>query len=62
MRLNMPFNSYCLWYLIDRFDFVIDDVIEMSVLYVNDNGLFTKFTIKLMEERTKAIKQKNNGY
>jgi hypothetical protein len=33
----------------------------MSVFYGNDNGLFTKFTIELMEERMKAIEQKNDG-
>jgi hypothetical protein len=58
----MQFSSYYLWYLIYRFGFVIDDVIEMSVFYTNDNGLFTKFTIQLMEERMKAIEQKNDGY
>jgi hypothetical protein len=60
--LFMPFSSYYLWYLIDRFGFVIDDVTEMSVLYANDNGLFTKFTIQLMEERMKAIEEKNDRY
>jgi hypothetical protein len=62
MGLFMPFSNYYLWYLIDRFGFVIDDVTEMSVLYANENGLFTKFTIQLMEERMKAIEQKNDGY
>jgi hypothetical protein len=41
---------------------IIDDVTEMSVFYGNENGLFTKFTIQLMEERMKAIEQKNEGY
>jgi hypothetical protein len=62
MGLFMQFSSYYLWYLIDRFGFVIDDVIEISVFYANDNGLFTKFTIQLMEERMKEIEQKNDGY
>jgi hypothetical protein len=62
MGLYMSFSSYYLWYLIDRFGFVIDDVTEMSVFYINENGLFTKFTIQLMEERMKAIEQKNDGY
>jgi hypothetical protein len=62
MELYMPFSSYYLWYLIDRFGFVIEDVTEMSVFYANENGLFTKFTIQLMEERMKAIEQKNDGY
>jgi hypothetical protein len=48
--------------VIDRFGFVIKDVTEMSVFYANENGLFTKFTIKLMEERMKAIEQKNDGF
>jgi hypothetical protein len=48
MGLFIPFRSYYLWYLTDRFGFVIDDVTEMSVFYANDYGLFTKFTIKLM--------------
>jgi hypothetical protein len=48
--------------LIDRFGFVIDDVTEMSVFYTNENGLFTKLTIQLMEERMKTIEQKNDGY
>jgi hypothetical protein len=58
----MPFSNYYLWYLIDPFGFVIDDATEMSVFYVNENGLFTMFTIQLMEERMKAIEQKNDGY
>jgi hypothetical protein len=58
----MPFSSYYLWYLIDRFGFVIDDLTEMSVFYANENGLFIKFTLQLMEERMKAIEQKNDGY
>jgi hypothetical protein len=62
MGLFMPFSSYCLWYLIDRFGFVIEDVTEMSLFYGNDNGFFTKFTIQLMEDRMKAIEQKNDGY
>jgi hypothetical protein len=55
MGLYMSFSNYYLWHLIDRFGFIIDDVTEMSVFYGNDNGLFTKFTIPLMEERMKAI-------
>jgi hypothetical protein len=51
----MPFSSYYLWYLIDRFGFVIDDVSEISMFYTNDNGLFNKFTIQLMKERMKEI-------
>jgi hypothetical protein len=62
MGLFIPFSSYHLLYLIDRFGFVIDDVTEISLFYANDNGLFTKFTIQLMEERIKAIEQKNYGY
>jgi hypothetical protein len=62
MGLYMSFSSYYLWYLIEHFGFVIDDVTEMSVFYANENGLFTKFTIQLMEERMKAIEQKNDGY
>jgi hypothetical protein len=58
----MPFSSYYLWYLIDKFGFVIEDVTEISVFHANENGLFTKFTIQLMEERMKAIEQKNDGY
>jgi predicted methyltransferase len=61
MGLYIPFSSYYLWYLIDRFGFVIDDVIEMFVFYDNENGLFTKFTIQLMQERMKAIEQKTMG-
>jgi hypothetical protein len=62
MRLYMPFSSCYLGYLIDRFGFVIDDVTEISMFYTNDNGVFTKFTIQLMEERMKSIEQKNDGY
>jgi hypothetical protein len=62
MGLYMPFSSYYLWYLIDLFGFAIDDVTEMSVFYANENGLFTKFTIQLMEERMKVIEQKNDRY
>jgi hypothetical protein len=62
MGLYMPFSSYYLWYMIDGFGFVIEDVTEMSVFYANENGLFTMFTIQLMEERMKAIEQKNDGY
>jgi hypothetical protein len=57
----MPFSNYYLWYLIDRFGFVIEDVTEMSLFYANENGLFIKFTIQLVEERMKAIEQKNDG-
>jgi hypothetical protein len=35
MGLYIPFSSYYLWYLIDRFGFDIDDVTEMSVFYTN---------------------------
>jgi hypothetical protein len=62
MGLFMPFSSYYLWYVIDRFGFVIEDAFEMSVFNANENGLFNKFTIQLMEERMKAIEQKNDGY
>jgi hypothetical protein len=55
MGLFMRFSSYYLWYLIERFGFVIDDVTKMSMFYANENGLFTKFTIQLMEERMEAI-------
>jgi hypothetical protein len=51
-----------LWYLINRFGFVIDDITEMSVFYANEIGLFTKFAIQLMEERMKAIEERNDGY
>jgi hypothetical protein len=37
-----------LWYLIDHFGFVIDNVAETFVFYTNENRLFTKFTIQLM--------------
>jgi hypothetical protein len=47
MGLWMPFCSYHLWYLIDRFGFVIDDVTEMSLFYSN---LFAKFTIQLRKK------------
>jgi hypothetical protein len=53
MGLYMPFSSYYLWYLIDYFGFVIEDVGEISVFYGNENVLFTKFTIQLLEERMK---------
>jgi hypothetical protein len=62
MGLFMSFSSYYLWYLIDRFGFVIEDVREITIFYENENGLFTEFTIQLMEERMKAIDQKNDGY
>jgi hypothetical protein len=62
MGLYMPFSNYYLWYLIDRFGFVIDSVTEMSIFHANDDGLFTKFPIQLMEERMKAIEQKNDEY
>jgi hypothetical protein len=55
MGLFIPFSSYYLLYLIDRFGFVIDDKTEIFVFYANDNGLFTNFTIQLMEERMKAV-------
>jgi hypothetical protein len=41
---------------------VIEDVREMTIFYANENGLLTEFTIQLMEERMKAIEQKNDGY
>jgi hypothetical protein len=52
----MSFSSYYLWYPTNRFGFVIDDLTEMSVFHTNTNGLFTKFTIQLMEEKMKGIK------
>jgi hypothetical protein len=39
--LDMSFSNYYLWYLIERFGFVIEDMIEMTVFYTNENGLFT---------------------
>jgi hypothetical protein len=54
--LYMLFSSYYLWYFINHFVFVIDDVTEMIVFYTNENGLFTKFSIQLMKERMKVIK------
>jgi hypothetical protein len=62
MGLCMSFGSYYLWYLIECFRFVIDDITEISVFYSSDNGLFIKFTIQLIEGRMKAIEQKNDGY
>jgi hypothetical protein len=58
----MTFSSYYLCYLIDRFGFVIGDLTEMSVFYANENGIFTKFTIQLMEGRMKGTEMKNDGY
>jgi hypothetical protein len=60
--MYIPFSSYYLLYLIDRLGFVVEDVTEMTIFYGNENGLFTEFTMQLMEERMKSIEQKNDGY
>jgi hypothetical protein len=62
MGLYIQLSSYCLWYLIHHFGFVIDDVTEISVFYTNENGLFTKITIQVMEERIKGIELENDVY
>jgi hypothetical protein len=38
MGLYMKFSSYYLWYLIDRFGFVIDNLTEMSVFHTNETS------------------------
>jgi hypothetical protein len=45
MGLYMPLSNNCLWYLIDKFGFVIEDVMEITVFYKNENRLFSKFTM-----------------
>jgi hypothetical protein len=41
---------------------VIEDKTEMTIFYANENGLFTEFTIQLMEEGMKTVEQKNDGF
>jgi hypothetical protein len=42
--------------------FVIENITEISVFNSNDNALFSKFIIQLIEERMKEIEVKNDGY
>ena len=48
----MSFSSYYLWYLIDRFGFVIDDI--KTMLIFEKNTCFNKFANLFMETRQKA--------
>jgi hypothetical protein len=57
----MTFNNYYLWYLIDRFNFKIDDVEEMVTFEYNEEGIFTDFVTTYMNKRIKAIKEGNFG-
>ena len=48
----MSFSSYYLWYLIDRFGFVIDEI--KTLLVFEKNTCFNKFANLFMETRQKA--------
>jgi hypothetical protein len=61
MGMFMIFNNYYLWYLIDRFGFVIEDVDEMVTFEKNDGGIFTEFVQTFMRRRIKALKENNSG-
>ncbi|KAI5512099.1 DNA/RNA polymerases family [Trichomonas vaginalis G3] len=54
-----PFSSYYLWYLIDRFHFIIDDI--QSILTFTKNTCFNEFANKFMNERQKAELEGNKG-
>lgn len=55
----MPFSSYYLWYLIDRFHFIIDDI--QSILTFTKNTCFNTFANEFMNERQKAELEGNKG-
>ena len=50
----MSFSSYYLWYLMDRFHFVIDDI--QTLLVFDKNTCFGEFANTFMENRQKAEK------
>ena len=55
----MSFSSYYLWYLMDRFHFVIDDV--KTLLVFDKNTCFNKFANTFMENRQKAELEGKKG-
>jgi hypothetical protein len=61
MGTYMVFNNYYIWYLMDRFDFVIEDVEEMAIFEKNEKGLFTNFVQSYMSTRIQALKEHNSG-
>ena len=55
----MSFSSYYLWYLMDRFHFVIDDI--KTLLVFDKNTCFNKFANTFMENRQKAELEGKKG-
>jgi hypothetical protein len=55
----MTFTNYYLWYLIDRFGFVIEDVKELTTFTAHTG--FRDFTETFMKRRIEAIKNRNEG-
>ena len=53
------FSSYYLWYLMDRFGFVIDDI--RTLLLFEKNDCFHKFANQFMETRQKAELEGKKG-
>jgi hypothetical protein len=59
MNQYMVFTNYYLWFLLDRFNFIIDDVKELST-YTKHTG-FNGFTTHFYNRRLEAKKNKNRG-
>jgi len=55
----MSFSSYYLWYLIDRFGFIIDDIKSIMIFTKTDG--FNSFATEFMNERQKAELAGNKG-
>lgn len=55
----MSFSSYYLWYLIDRFHFIIDDI--QKLLIFDKNTCFSEFANTFMETRQKAELEGKKG-
>ena len=55
----MTFSSYYLWYLMDKFHFIIDDI--KTLLVFDSNTCFGKFANSFMENRQKAELEGNKG-
>jgi hypothetical protein len=56
----MDFNNYYLWYLLDRFGFIIDEIQELTTF--TKHTAFEKFVIPFMNARIQeGIKKGNKG-
>ena len=55
----MSFSSYYLWYLMDKFHFVIDDI--QTLIIFNKNTCFNSFVDGFTKNRQKAKLNKQQG-